>query len=311
MRRPLSVLGVMLSLAMLITAVPLANALTITQLSNQNVKDGFPITACADVGGAATANRTPVGPFPCNNQLNEEWVFANGQFLGIGTANGISKCLSVHGNSTKPGAHVELDTCASSNTGQLWSVEVNGLKKGEVLGSSGLCLDSQGQIGGGLQLVINNCNGSAGQTWDLNGITITQLSNQNVKDGFPITACADVGGAATANRTPVGPFPCNNQLNERWIYSNGQFIGIGTANGVSKCLSVHGNSTAPGTPVELDTCKSGNDSQLWFATGGPTVSEIIGVLSGLCLDSQGQIGGGLQLVINTCNKSAGQQWDLK
>ena len=152
-------------------------------------------------------------------------------------------------------------------------------------------------------------------------LTITQLSNQNVGHPFPFpaTACADVDGANTADGTIIGPFPCNNGFNEQWIYKNGQFRGLGTdgccTTAVNKCLSVHGNSKAPGAGIELDTCISGNGSQLWFVEGsvGPVgnLSEIVNVASGFCLDSRGEIGGHLQLVIEPCNGSAGQQWDLK
>jgi Ricin-type beta-trefoil lectin domain len=151
-------------------------------------------------------------------------------------------------------------------------------------------------------------------------LTITQISNQNVGNPpFPATACVDVQNASTASATPVGPFPCNNQFNEQWIYENGRFIGIGTHNAtitsttlVETCLSVHGNSTTSGAGVELDTCISGNASQLWDVRGNGTTSVIINVASGLCLDSRGQIGGGLQLIINVCNvNAAGQHWLLK
>jgi hypothetical protein len=147
-------------------------------------------------------------------------------------------------------------------------------------------------------------------------LTITQLSNQTVGNRpFTATACVDVGGASTADGTIVGPFPCNNQFNEQWIYANGQFLGLGTvgfgAGAVNKCLSVHNDSTAAGTGVELDTCIPGNTSQLWDLVGDSLVSEIINVGSDKCLDSLGRIGGGLQLVIETCNGSAGQKWNLK
>jgi hypothetical protein len=150
-------------------------------------------------------------------------------------------------------------------------------------------------------------------------LTITQLSNQSVGNPpFPATACVDVQNASTATATPVGPFPCNNQFNEQWIYENGRFIGIGTHNAtitsttlIETCLSVHGNTTASGAGVELDTCRSGNESQLWDVRGNGTSSQIVNVASGLCLDSRGEIGGGLQLIINICNGSAGQNWLLK
>jgi hypothetical protein len=151
-------------------------------------------------------------------------------------------------------------------------------------------------------------------------LTITQLSNQQVgHPPFGATACVDVQNYSTANATPVGPFPCNNQFNEQWIYENGRFIGVGTHAAsiisptvIETCLSVHGSSTTSGAGVELDACVSGNRSQLWDVRGNGTISQIVNVASGLCLDSQGQIGGGLQLIINTCNVDApGQNWLLK
>jgi len=150
--------------------------------------------------------------------------------------------------------------------------------------------------------------------------TITQDSNQTVGNPpFPVTACADVQNYATADGTPVGPFPCNNQFNEQWIYQNGRFIGVGTHSATTAsttltqtCLSVQGNSTANGAAVELDTCAGGNNSQLWDVQGNGTTSQVVNVASGKCLDSLGQIGGGLQLVINICNtESASQHWLLK
>ncbi len=147
-------------------------------------------------------------------------------------------------------------------------------------------------------------------------LTITQLSNQNVGNpAFPATACVDVGGDSTADGAIIGPFPCNNQFNEQWIYANGQFLGLGTvgfgAGAVNKCLSVHNDSGANGTGVELGTCITGHTSQLWDLVGDSIVSEIINVASDKCLDILGRIGGGLQLVIETCNGSAGQKWNLK
>ena len=153
---------------------------------------------------------------------------------------------------------------------------------------------------------------------EASALTITQQSNKTV--GTPpgvATACVDVGGASTANGTPIGPFPCNNQFNEQWIYQHGQFLGLGTVGGpvaVNKCLSVRANSTAPGAPVELDTC-TGGGGQFWLLRGlaGPTgnFSIIENLTTGFCLDSKGEIGGGLQLEVEPCNGSAGQQWDLK
>ena len=310
-----SLLKALLAIGVLITAAQ-ANAFTITQTSNQSV-NGAVITACADVGGASFAPGTPVGPYPCNNQFNQQWIWSNGQLFGLGTANGAGNCLYAGVADPNPVA-VVMSTCSNSvitNPSVDWEIVSGKILNGNnsVIG----CLDSQGQIGAGLQLVVNNCNNSASQTWSLKGVTITQTSAQTVNGGT-ITVCADVGGAATANGTPVGPYPCNNQLNEQWMLSNGQFIGLGTANATSECLSVKGNSTEPGALVELDTCKNGNSFQLWTVLGvssssGSPSGVIISSGNGFCLDSRGQAGAGLQLAVNPCgdNLPAGQAWTLK
>jgi hypothetical protein len=175
MRKSLSVLRVVLLPGLLFASAPQASAFTITQLSSQSVgSPPAPTTACVDVAGASTASGTIIGPFPCNNQFNEQWIYQNGQFLGLGTvgfgASAVNKCLSVHGNSTVPGAGVELDTCTGSG-GQFWLIQGLASPAGnhstiENL-TTGFCLDSRNEIGAGLQLVVEPCNGSAGQQWDL------------------------------------------------------------------------------------------------------------------------------------------------
>ncbi|HEV2303537.1 MAG TPA: RICIN domain-containing protein [Stellaceae bacterium] len=146
-------------------------------------------------------------------------------------------------------------------------------------------------------------------------LTIAQQSNQSVRDGSPVTACVDVAYGKTANGTSVGPFPCNNQLNEQWVYQNGQFLGIDSnrsaVGGANRCLSVSGNSTATGAPTVLSKCVAGNTSQLWEITGDGNTSFIVNLASGKCLDSEGQLGSNLHLVINPCNGSANQTWLLK
>jgi ricin-type beta-trefoil lectin protein/carbamoyl-phosphate synthase L subunit-like protein len=172
MRKLLSISGVAVALGVLIAGAPQAGALTITQTSNQTVNRGGAITACVDVLAGATSNGTPVIPFPCENAFNEQWNYSNGWFLGIGTVDsgGTSPrntCMSVHGNATAAGSGVELHTCVSGNMSQLWEPTVSRGNSVIVNVKSGKCLDSRGQIGLGSQLVINTCNGSAGQTWDL------------------------------------------------------------------------------------------------------------------------------------------------
>src|SRR5580704_8333742 len=61
--------------------------------------------------------------------------------------------------------------------------------------------------------------------------------------------CASAQNAATVNNTPVVVSSCSAAPQNEWYYIEGQFEGIGTANGVVTCLDVKGNGTTPGTLV--------------------------------------------------------------
>jgi mannan endo-1,4-beta-mannosidase len=122
---------------------------------------------CANVKGAATTDGTPVLAWDCNGDFNEQWEYAYGQFLGLGTTGGTSKCLDVYGAGTNPGTAVILYHC-TGGANQEWEI-FNGALLGfpnttVIYGTqSGLCLDSLG--GFGKQLTIEYCNGSKSQNW--------------------------------------------------------------------------------------------------------------------------------------------------
>src|SRR5579862_2454127 len=104
--------------------------------------------------------------------------------------------------------------------------------------------------------------------------------------------CVNVQGDNTANLTPVILWPCGGTFNEQWEYVDGVFHGIGTANGVDKCLDIVGDGTAAGTRVDLYTCKNGAQNQQWIIENGPERERglpastlIYNPQSDLCLDS--------------------------
>src|SRR5580698_10625027 len=110
--------------------------------------------------------------------------------------------------------------------------------------------------------------------------------------------CAAVQASKTANGTPVIAYSCSGAPDDQWNYIKGQFQGIGSANGAATCLDVKGQGTTAGTLVDLSAC-NGQLNQQWIVFPGedkglPSSTLIIGVQSGLCLDSSGgpSVGGG-------------------
>jgi len=137
-----------------------------------------------------------------------------------------------------------------------------------------------------------------------------------VNGGTPYL-CAAVQGSNIANKTPVIAYPCSGGPNDHWQYIGGQLQGIGTSSAGAKCLDVEGQGTTPGTLVDLYACV-GQLNQQWEIVDGttmglPTSTLVMGVQSLLCLDSAGgpSVGGGTQLVMNTCTGSGSQNWILR
>jgi hypothetical protein len=107
---------------------------------------------------------------------------------------------------------------------------------------------------------------------------------------FPMTT--------TAAQTPGGPI-------QSGMFSQGRLGGFEeTTQGIAAmCIDDAGNSSTPGSPVELVNCVSDNE-QNWTIQSDGTIQ-----VNGLCLDTQG--GGtssGTPLVVATCNGSTSQQW---
>lgn len=137
-----------------------------------------------------------------------------------------------------------------------------------------------------------------------------------VNGGAPYL-CAAVQGSNIANKTPVIAYPCSGGPNDHWQYIGGQLEGIGTSSAGAKCLDVEGQGMTPGTLVDLYACV-GQMNQQWIILDGtyiglPSSTLIQGVQSGLCLDSAGgpSVGGGTQLVMNTCTGAGSQNWILR
>jgi len=269
---------------------------------------------CVAVNGGSTAPGTAIISYSCSGSFGQQWNYFNGQLLGLGTANGASMCLNVNGSIEASGALVDLEPCNGGANQQWWIIpSLTGPDAGTAVimafAGNGGCLDNSGgpAVGGGTQLVVNNCTLGASQQW------ILRRTEIELNTSAPHLCVADEAGN-TANGTPVIAYSCSGAFNDEWNFNGGKITGIGTANGTTKCLTV-ATPVSPGNVVTLSTCTSSVAGQRWWAlaTSSTPFGEVMVYPGGLCLDSAGgpSVGGGTQLVVNECNGAASQNWNLR
>jgi hypothetical protein len=100
-------------------------------------------------------------------------------------------------------------------------------------------------------------------------------------------------------------FKCNGLASQSWALSSKRLEIHG------RCLDVAGNSSSPGSKVDLYTCKSsGNANQQWAQDSkGRLVSGLTYSRSSMCLmPSSSQNGANLQIV--PCNLDPSQRWNF-
>lgn len=265
---------------------------------------------CAAVEGNSTANGTPVIAYSCSGAFDQSWNYLEGQFIGA-TAD---KCLDVADNGTTAGTLVDYYTCHGSQN-QQWLIEPGQDGTTAIVGvQSGFCLDSSGgpSEGGGTQLVINPCSGATSQNWNVR----RSLFELNTNAPY---LCISVNNAETVTDTPVIATSCSTAFQDEWDYNYGALNGIGTANPGTgekyKCLTASGKTS--GSTVELVSCNTLKSTQVWTIENGtllglPASTLIVGE-SGLCVDSKGgpTVGGGTQLIIDTCTGATSQNWIMR
>ncbi len=118
-----------------------------------------------------------------------------------------SRCIDVYGNTTTPGAKVDIWECNGSS-GQSWTFTSAGELK-----ANGLCLDATGgDTSGGTKLVTWTCHGGANQQFKLNpdGAIVGTQSG----------LCVDVTGgdkpAGNVNGVQLELWGCNDDANQNW-----------------------------------------------------------------------------------------------
>ena len=185
-------------------------------------------------------------------------------------------CLDVAGNTTTPGAAVQVYAC-NGGQNQQWEVDA----AGEIRTFGGTrCLDVAGQSTALEAPVVSwTCNGQDNQKWVVNG-NGTIVGKQS-------GLCLDVRNAATSSKTPVQVWTCTGNANQVW-------------NGLA---SAGGDTQAPGIPANLKLanlgCKSASlswsaatdnigvsnydvyhDGQLLATVGGSTLSTSLALTPG-------------------------------
>jgi hypothetical protein len=287
----------------------------------------FPLTA--------TAPQAPGGPILSG-------IFSQGRLGGLDESNtGVAAmCVDDAGNSSTPGATVQLTTC-QNDAEQNWVVGAGG-----TIQINSLCLDSAG--GGltpGTHVVLNTCNASGTQTWTpgAGGSLVNHAAN----------LCLDDPGASTTNNTALQIATCTGKVEQAWplpaapappappatgsVYpseeqhngdvpcldnSGGKAVlqacvgstaeqwtmeANGTFQNSGLCLDTAGGGTSAGTLTVLNTC-NGSPSQIWTpGAGGALVNQA----SKLCLyDPGSQTANGTQMQISTCVSGSNQHWWL-
>ncbi len=130
----------------------------------------------------------------------------------------------------------------------------------------------------------------------------------NVGDVHALGAgkCLDVGGASTAQGTPLQIWSCLGQANQIWTRTTSGQLTV-YAGGDLRCLDASGQGTTNGTPVVIWAC-NGQSNQQWSVNADGTIT---GVQSGLCLDvASAGTDNGTKVQLWTCNGQSNQQWSL-
>jgi hypothetical protein len=123
---------------------------------------------CASVGSSAAG--TPVISYSCDGAPSQLWNYVNGKIYGLGSEGTKDKCLTAAADTA--GSLVVLDKC-NAKAVQQWFILDWFLADGSITNAigipGGLCLDNSGgpPVGGGTQLVINECSGAASQNWNV------------------------------------------------------------------------------------------------------------------------------------------------
>jgi non-reducing end alpha-L-arabinofuranosidase len=113
--------------------------------------------------------------------------------------------------------------------------------------------------------------------------------------------CADVSGGGISSGNKVQAWDCHAGPNQQYEFLDETIYTLGG----QRCLDVFAGGTAAGSKVDSAIC-NGTAAQKWFYEFG----QIYNPNSEKCLDAT-NMANGTQLVINPCDGSASQYWQIK
>jgi hypothetical protein len=199
---------------------------------------------CANIQGGSTANGTPIIAYPCTGATNDTWFRPTGTGEQIASQSG--KCLNVQGGTAPnplisytcgnfPNEHFQFGDATS--TGAEWRAAGN------------MCVEmaSSGHP------VIQPCNGSAAQRWDMQHETSNQRPDQILWMGYP--------GVCLSTQTTNGALgevlswgPCSATDTKQRFNFAGKGV-IKMANNSNLCLNIDHGQPIAGTNIILwDGC---------------------------------------------------------
>ncbi|KAJ7089318.1 hypothetical protein B0H15DRAFT_949292 [Mycena belliarum] len=215
---------------------------------------------CLDVNGGSTASGTKMQIWTCGTgNANQQWSLSGSAIQWSGR----SSCLDLSGGRLTNGNVMQIWTC-NGGTNQKWTRTTgpgtttppppppttgNKIKPDS---SSATCLTAPSNTNGA-KVVVQPCNGSAGQSWTKNGQTMIVYGSM----------CLDVIDGSTANGAKMQIWSCtpgSGNANQRFTVTAGrniQWVNKG------KCLDLSDGSLASGNQVQMWGCSSGNANQVW------------------------------------------------
>jgi hypothetical protein len=250
-------------------------------ISSSGVITGWPYKP-----GTFTVNVSASDGLYASGSTSFTWTIAAAANSGstgyIRQVGGSAKCFDDPAGKTANGTLVDVWTCESGHSNELWTSVQDGTIR--VLGK---CLDVVGESkSNGAKLQLWTCNsGDGAQQWQAG--TGGQLINP--QSG----RCIYVPGTSPANGTRLELNGCANVANEHWSRSAAKVL----SGEPGACLGISGST------VELVGCPS-TAAQHWLAQADGTLR-----VSGKCLTETGTTAGA-GLVIGSCTGAAATKWKL-
>ncbi|KAJ7745830.1 hypothetical protein DFH07DRAFT_924578 [Mycena maculata] len=215
-------------------------------------------TKCLDVTGGATANGTPMQIWTCTTgDANQQWTRTGGAIQWSGH----SSCLDLTDGSVTSGNVMQIWAC-TGGPNQQWALtsgpgsgSTPPPTSGETISpgaSSTTCLSAPTNADGAA-VVVEACNGSAGQSWKQTGGTIVVYGSM----------CLDVTSGSTANGVGMQIWACTpgaGDANQQFTVTSNNRI---QWNGSDECLDLTNGLLTSGNRVQMWACVAGNTNQVW------------------------------------------------